>query len=184
MRSVETELARLAMRAGDRLRRRGIRAVLTGGTCAHIRSGGAYTSRDVDFVLEALPTQAELDDALGEIGFQRVGDQYVHPAMETVIEFPSGPLAIGTDHAIRPVLLRRGSLATLALSPTDSCRDRLAAFYHWSDRQALAAAVAIAFTHRVHMNVIREWSRIEQAQDQFEEFVNELNRRRTSRRHR
>lgn len=49
-------------------------------------------------------------------------------------------------------MLRVGRGRTLALSPTDACRDRLAAFYHWSDRGGLAAAVAIAQRHRVNMS--------------------------------
>lgn len=41
----------MALAAGDGLRRAGIRAVLTGGACANLYSGGAYESVDADFVL-------------------------------------------------------------------------------------------------------------------------------------
>ena len=66
----------------------------------------------------------------------------------------------------------------LTLSATDSCRDRLAAFYHWKDRQALAAAVAIAIRHRVRLTRIRLWSVEEGEPKAFEVFHAELARAR------
>jgi len=93
-----------------------------------------------------------------------------------IVEFPRGPLGIGEDLDIRPVWRIRGAARTLALSATDSCRDRLAAFYHWRDRQALAAAVSIAARHPVVMKRVREWSGSEGHHDGFEEFLTELRR--------
>lgn len=62
----------------------------------------------------------------------------------------------------------------LHLSATDSCRDRLAAFYHWKDRQALGAAVAIAANHALDLAKIRAWSRREGASEGYEEFLRAL----------
>lgn len=62
----------------------------------------------------------------------------------------------------------------LLLSATDSCRVRLAAFYHWRDRQALGAAVAIAARHALDLETIREWSLREGAAEGFEEFQRSL----------
>jgi len=59
----------------------------------------------------------------------------------------------------------------LGLSATDSCRDRLAAFYHWNDRQALALAVEIARTHPVDLGLIREWSAREGKTAEFGESL-------------
>jgi hypothetical protein len=57
------------------------------------------------------------------------------------------------------------------LSPTDSCRDRLAAYYHWNDRQSLEVAVAIARRNPVDLAVIGEWSTAEGFPERFEEFL-------------
>ena len=132
------------MAAGDALRRAGVRAVLSGGARASLYTGGAYASVDADFVMVAPCTREELDRSLAGLGFKRDRDRYVRPGIPFYLEFPRGPLGIGADFRVRPVWHRRRGARALTLSATDSCRDRLAAFYHWNDRQSLAAAVAIA----------------------------------------
>jgi hypothetical protein len=160
----------VAVSVGDILRRKGIRAVLTGGACAALHSNDAYSSLDVDFVLGGRTSQDALDDAMATAGYRRDGDRYVHSRHPYVVEFPRGPLGIGDDVGIRPVIVRRGRASTLALSLTDSCRDRLAAFYHWNDRQGLRAAVVIAARRRVDFGAIRRWSVREGFTAKFGEF--------------
>jgi hypothetical protein len=67
---------------------------------------------------------------------------------------------------------------TRILSATDSCRDRLAAFYHWGDRQSLRVAVRIAVGNRISMLKIRRWSLEEGQRERFEQFAKELKRAR------
>jgi hypothetical protein len=160
------------------LRSAGFDAVLTGGACATIYTRGAYQSYDLDFIVRAGGNRHDLDEAMARIGFARDGDQYTHPATTFFVEFPRGPLAIGEDIDIRPVEIRIGRGGrTLALSATDACRDRLAAFYHWSDRQSLQSAIEIARRHRVKMATIERWSAREGASDRFEEFRAALRQR-------
>ena len=175
-------LGDVAVVVGDALRRAGIRAVLTGGACAHLYSGGVYQSVDADFVLAAPCSREDLDRALASVGFTRARDRYVHRGVPFFVEFPTGPLGIGEDFRIRPVWRNRGSARTLALSATDTCRDRLAAFFHWNDRQSLAAAVAIAARNRVAFGKVRAWSRKEGHLKGYSVFIAELRRvRETSR---
>jgi len=174
-------LPAVALRVGSALEKHGIRGVLTGGACASLYTGGAYHSVDVDIILSGAVSQPELDAAMASIGFGRRRDRYVHPGLPFFVEFPRGPLAIGADHDIRPVRYRRGRSRMLVLSATDACRDRLAAFYHWNDRQSLGNAVRIAARHRVRMSAIRRWSSAEAALVRFEEFRLELDRLRTRR---
>ena len=136
-----TPIGRVAAVVSASLRAAGFDAVLTGGACATIYSAGAYTSHDLDFIVRTGGNRKALDDAMAGAGFERSGDRYVHPRTELFVEFPRGPLAIGDDAAIRPVKLRTGRGWVPALSATDACRDRLAAFYHWSDRQSLLEAI-------------------------------------------
>jgi hypothetical protein len=169
---------------GDALRRHGITAVLTGGACASVYTGGSFVSADVDFVLAGRVSQDQLDTAMASVGFSRRGDHYVHTLTKFFVEFPRGPLAIGGEARIRPVHLTIGRTRTLALSPTDSCRDRLAAFYHWNDLQSLRVAAAIARRQRVDLALIRRWSRHEGHLEGFAAFVAELARAPSSRKRR
>ncbi|MBI4609542.1 MAG: hypothetical protein HY726_11090 [Candidatus Rokubacteria bacterium] len=182
--TAHSSLSSVALQVGDALRRHGIRAVLTGGACASLHSGGGYYSVDVDFILLGHVTQAALDAAMASVGFKRTGDRYLHPRARFYVEFPRGPLAIGSDYRIRALEHRLGRARALVLSPTDSCRDRLAAFYHWNDRQSLAVAVSIALRNRVNLAAVRRWSITEGAERRFEEFLAELRagRRKRSRR--
>jgi hypothetical protein len=152
------------------LRDAGFTAVLTGGACATIYSAGAYQSHDLDFIIRSGGNRRALDAAMALAGFVREHDRYVHAATAFYVEFPRGPLSIGDDAEIRPIDLKVGRGRTLALSATDACRDRLAAFYHWSDRQSLKSAVAIARRRRVNMSAIERWSEAEGQREKFEEF--------------
>jgi hypothetical protein len=161
---------------GDALRRAGIRAVLTGGACASVHTRGLYSSVDADFVLLSDIERERLDETLGTLGFRRAGDRYVHPDSDIYIEFPRGPLAIGGDDRIHPVEHVAGKRRCLALSPTDSCRDRLAAYFHWGDRQSLDVAVQIATRNRLSWKVIRKWSESEGHLVGYEEFLTAVRR--------
>jgi hypothetical protein len=97
--TARSSLADVAVSVGDALRRAGIRAVLTGGPCAHLYSGGVYLSRDADFVLAAPCSRENLDRALATVGFKRDRDRYVHAVVPFFVEFPRGPLGIGEDRA-------------------------------------------------------------------------------------
>jgi len=143
-----------------------------------------YLSRDVDYVLPPSTRIAMLAEAMGSVGFNRTGDRYNHPNSRFFVEFPAGPLAIGSDLAPRPVRVRRGRVVAWSLSATDSCRDRLAAHYHWKDRQALRVALEIALRNRLLIERIRVWSKAEGCLPQFEEFQRALRRAKSRRRRR
>jgi len=166
-----SSLRAVAAATGDALRRAGIRAVLTGGACASLHTGGRYSSVDADFVLVGEVERSDLDEALAPLGFRRSGDRYVHSETDFYVEFPRGPLAIGSDDQIRPVEQVSGRLRYLTLSATDSCRDRLAAFYHWNDRQSFAVAVQIALGNRLGWSTIHRWSATEGFADGYEAFL-------------
>ncbi len=166
-----TTLPTVALAVGDALRRAGIRAVLTGGACASVHARGGHSSVDADFILLGEVERDQLDEALATLGLRRSGDRYIHPDTEFYVEFPRGPLAIGADDRIRPVVHVSGRRRCLTLSPTDSCRDRLAAFYHWNDRQSLDVAVRIATRNRLAWSVIRNWSAAEGFADRYQEFL-------------
>jgi hypothetical protein len=92
-----SSLKQVAAAIADTLHKARIRAVLTGGACATIYSGGEYQSEDLDLILESSPTKRTLDEAMARAGFIRRGDHYEHPRTRFFVEFPRGPLSIGSD---------------------------------------------------------------------------------------
>ena len=176
--TAKSTVADVAFAVGTALQRAAIDAVLTGGACASLYTDGAYVSHDLDFILRSVVTQAHLDAAMATVGFVRAGDRYTHPDLALYVEFPPGPLAIGGDYTIKPRVIRRGATSVRALSPTDACLDRLAAFFHWDDRQSLRLAVEIAQHRRVNQDRIAAWSRREGHAAKLQEFRRELTRAR------
>jgi hypothetical protein len=112
---------------------------------------------DLDLIDLLHTTRRQLRQVLAEIGF-------------TELEFPSGPLAVGNEPVskIDEIHLETGILRLL--SPTDCVKDRLAAFYHWNDRQCLQQALWVALEHGVDWNEIDRWSRREGAVEKLEVF--------------
>jgi hypothetical protein len=86
----------------------------------------------------------ELSSALSEIGFKRESSRhFVRKDCPFFIEFVTPPAAIGNEpvKSKREIKTKFGKI--ILLSPTDSAKDRLAAFYHWNDPQALEQAVMV-----------------------------------------
>lgn len=113
------------------------RAVVT------IYSDNEYRSDDLDFICTA--RERDLTAAMAELGFRReVGRYYVHPDTELFVEFPAPPLAIGNEAVTAVAELRHPSGLLKLLTPTQCVMDRLAAAFHWDDRQALRQAAMVA----------------------------------------
>lgn len=163
------------------LRGSGITAVLCGGSVVSIYSANEYQSADLDFVTAA--DHDKLGAAMTAIGFSRAhGRYYEHADCDFIVEFPSAPVALG-----REVVETWSRLATPAgelelLSPSQCVKDRLAAFYHWNDRQCLDQAIMVALRHPVSMAEIERWSESEGMGAKFKDFRTAVSKGRRSRR--
>lgn len=137
---------------------KGIHAVLTGGSVVTIFSRDAYVSLDLDFIIQGYVAPKHLKKAMAEIGFQEQNRYFTHPDTALFVEFPAGPLSVGDEpiQEIRSLTYPTGTLRII--SPTDSVKDRLAAWYHWKDRQALEQALLVALAQDVNTKEIERWS--------------------------
>ena len=161
------ELAALVCQA---LADAGITVTLTGGACVAIWTNGAYLSHDLDFVEQGIVSRREVRKVLISLGFTEKGRYFSHPDSDFLVEFPSGPLAVGDQpvHETAELALKSGTLRLL--TPTDCIKDRLAAFFHWNDRQALMQAILVARTRPVDIEEIGRWSIAEGMKEKFAEF--------------
>ncbi|HBA88527.1 MAG TPA: hypothetical protein DCZ75_11265 [Geobacter sp.] len=175
----QMSMAELAAYVCSHLEDRNIRVVLSGGACVAIYASGRYVSMDLDFIDRLQTTRQRLKAVLSEIGFTEKNRYFVHADTDFFIEFPSGPLAVGNEPVakIEEMHLDTGTLRLL--SPTDCVKDRLAAFYHWNDRQCLQQAVWVAQEREVDWNEIERWSLQEGEKAKFDAFREEFEEERT-----
>lgn len=163
----------------DRFERHGLTAVLTGGACVVIYAEGRYVSRDLDFVIAHPGRPGDVEAVLVELGFRAEGRVYAHPDTDMVVDVGNRwPLAVGEEILELPAPRLVSGRRLRMLSPTDCVKDRLAAFYHWDDRQALEQAVLVCRAQRVNMRNVGRWSRAEGMEPRFQEFRQALARRR------
>ncbi len=57
--------------------------------------------------------------------------------------------------------------------------DRLAAFYHWKDRQSLDQAVLVALNHPIKLSRVEKWSEAEGMKDRYDIFASQYKRRKS-----
>lgn len=133
-------------------------------------SHNLYVSKDIDLANVAFTRQAKLRKAMAAIGFSERGRYFQHPESAHIVEFPSGPLAVGEEPVrdVQEVVLETGSLRVI--SATDCVKDRLCAFYFWNDQQGLEQAVLVAQNHSVDLAEIERWSHVENHAGKFMQF--------------
>jgi hypothetical protein len=151
----------------------GVTAVLTGGSAATFYAPSVYQSLDLDFIIHVTATDSSRREgamALRELGYSEKGALYYHATNQFTIDFPRGPLAVGRDLIESYETFRRGATILRVINPTDSVRDRLAAFYHWNDRSALIAAAGVANERDVDVETVRRWSGREGHASKFRAF--------------
>lgn len=107
-------------------------AVLCGGSAATYYAPDAYQSRDLDFVLRFAARARVVDDALRPLGYVRAPEGlYRNPRVVYTIEFPAGPLAIGSETITAYATERRGKLLLHVYTPADVVRDRFMHYWAW-----------------------------------------------------
>ncbi len=175
--SATTSLKEVAFTVCTALDQAGVLAVLTGGSAATIWTNSAYQSRDCDFIIQYAQKGSPARAILSELGYEESGGTYRHQINRFTLEFPVGPLSIGDDVVSAWDTLHDGPLLLHLLSPTDSCRDRLAAFYYWSDYSALKVAVAIAHQNPIDIETVKSWSQKEGMAEKYNLFLYDLGER-------
>ncbi len=152
----------------------GVIVTLTGGACVAIWSNGKYVSADLDFIEEGPVPRRKIRAILEDLGFYEKDRYFVNPSTPLIVEFPTGPLMVGNQR-IEKVTERMTAAGLLRLlSPTDCVKDRLAAFFHWNDRQALEQALLVALDQEVDLNDLQTWSASEEHEEKFKAFVKRL----------
>ncbi len=161
-----------------------IKATLTGGAAATIYAPDAISSQDADFILSFSGDSKAAHDALTNAGYSLRNGMYESNKHPFTVEFPRGPLAIGsTNEPIETIEISEGDSRLSLLSVTDCIKDRLAGYYAWDDPNSLRQAIAVAKANAdlIELPRLRKWSEAEDRIDssmraltKFQRFVNRL----------
>lgn len=163
----DMDIGELAAFVCSHLLRNGVKCVLTGGACVSIYTNNSCISYDLDFIEIALSKSKSIKKIMSEIGFYPENRYYKHIETKLFIEFPSGPLAIGSQ-PVKKFSEKKFPTGILhLLSPTDCVKDRLAAFYYWNDLQSLDQAIKVSEQQKIDIKEIEKWSFIENQSDKF-----------------
>lgn len=165
-------LQEFAVTVAQALEQKGIDVVLTGGAVVSIYSINKYMSYDVDFL--SYTDHESIKNAMYDLGFKNIGKDFWHEKTSFTVEFPGSELVIGDMPMKAEGRIKKGSFTLKLLSPTQCVMDRLAAFYHWKDRQSLDQAVLVAQNQPIKIKVIEKWSINEGMKDRFEIFMNTI----------
>ena len=164
----EMDLGELAAFVCSHLMKNGIKCVLTGGACVCIYTNYEIISYDLDFIEMTIPKSTSVKHTLEKIGFYPHNRYYHNENTIYFIEFPPGPLAIGSE-IIKKANEKIYPTGTLyLLNPTDCVKDRLAAYFYWDDLQSLNQAIAVAKNNDINFLDIEEWSKNE---NQYEKYI-------------
>lgn len=163
--NARTGVVELAALVSNALEAAGIKATLSGGGAVSIYTHNEYRSEDLDFV--SAERRSQLSAALEPLGFTLASDRrhFTHPDTELFLEFPPGPLEFGSRVVQHDDLPRMdtpwGSLRII--TPTLCVMDRLAAYWHWRDRQAWDQAVLVARHQEVDYAELTAYAKEEKA---------------------
>ena len=91
-----------------------------------------------------------------------------HPETNYFIEFPSGPLSVGSQPVRKTITMRFQTGRLRLISPTDCVKDRLAAYFHWNDKQSLEQARLVSLSKKIDIEEIIRWSKLENKLEEFE----------------
>ena len=157
----DMSIGELAAFIDSHLRRNGIDVVLSGGSCVSIYTENKYASLDLDFIEVSSISRRELKKVLQEIGFSEKNRYFISSETDIFLEFPSGPPSVGKEPIKEVIVLNFPTGELRIISPTDCVKDRLAAYYHWGDRQSLEQALLVAKDNKVDLDELERWSKIE-----------------------
>jgi hypothetical protein len=175
----DSTIVDLAAVVAKHLQQNDIHVVLVGGLAVEIYSENLYLTKDIDMVDTSYRPPSTIQKAMSEIGFSKQGRVYVNQTTEVSVEFPSAPLSVGGQLILETTVIKTERGEIPILHAKDVIKDRLAAYFHWNDRQSLVQALAIMINHSIQTDELRTFCLDEGEQAQFEvikKLWNSINR--------
>ncbi|MFK0573828.1 hypothetical protein [Endozoicomonas sp.] len=168
----ETPIVELAAIVADHLQQYGIKVVLVGGLAVEIYSANLYLTKDIDMVNISYDPPAAMNNAMAEIGFIKHGRVYTNDTTLICVEFPPAPLAVGDELIKKTTIVKSDSGGKIPiLLASDVVKDRLTAYFHWSDKPSLVQALAVMLKHAIEPGELKQFCESEGQAESFSRIV-------------
>jgi len=166
-------IKKMAAIISEHLKKNGIEAVLVGGACVSIYSDNKYISYDIDLITTS--SIKTIIPVLEQLGFKNTGGRlFKNPKCKFLIDFVAPPVSIG-DAPVSEFNYINTRFGTICLlTPTDCVKDRLAAYFFWSDLQSLDQAVMVAKRNKINIQDVKKWAEKQGEQEKYKIFVKRL----------
>lgn len=157
----ELSLEETASYICSKLKEKGIKVVLSGGSCMEIYTHSNFSSMDIDFIASPSYTFKKIEELMLSLGFKKEKKYFKHVLNPNYIEFPSGPINLGNETP-RKFNEIKTSIGTLTLlTPTDCIKDRLCAYIYHRGLECLNHAIAVADLNEIEEINLIEWAKLE-----------------------
>ena len=165
---------KLGVLISQTLRDNNFDCVLVGGACVSIYSDNQYISKDLDFVI--YPPVKKIVPILESLGFRlELSNRFVRDDCPFYIEFLNYPVTIGSEIILdRFEIIQTDQGKLKLLTPTDSVKDRLSAYFHWNDLQALEQAILITKQQKIDLESVEQWSINEGNTKKFKQYLKRI----------
>ena len=170
--STKSSFVDVAFAVCTAIHRAGTEAVLVGGGAATFYAPRAYRTDDMDFVVPFSLSPASAQPILA-LGFEQDppgSGIYRRPDLRWSLEFPQGPLAIGSEVITDWDTHERQGEILHVIRIEDCVRDRLSAGIYWRDPNATRQAALVATGHKIDLEEIEKWCILEGGQSTFNLF--------------
>jgi hypothetical protein len=106
--------------------------VVVGGTVVYLYSDGLYRSLDLDMKSDVVPEYKEI---MKELGYTRIGKDFIHDELESYIEFPSGDREDSEEHMVKYIVEETG-LPIYLIGFEDIILDRIKSYHATNDQES------------------------------------------------
>ncbi len=133
-----------------------------------------YQSYDLDFIERYSSNRKKISNVMIELGFFEENRYFKHKDTNYFVEFPSGPLSIGSEPVKEIEELSFSTGILLIISATECVKDRLAAYFYWDDKQSLEQALLVSKENKINYQEIQRWLESEGLREKWLEIMDKF----------
>jgi hypothetical protein len=170
-----TSMEELAAIIAAQLKLNNIQVVLVGGLAVSLYTDNRYLTKDIDMVDISYQKPVTMQTAMAILGFYKQGRIYCNDTTDITVEFPAAPLSVGDEVITKQTTASTPFGDIPILYATDIVKDRLTAYFHWQDQQALVQALCVMLCHAIKPETMNTFC-VKEASEHYYKRISDLYR--------